>query len=79
MISEWWPSQVYYKKDGIWHRKGPGMVTGIENKQVFVSHGGICVTVNQCNLQLVNEPSPRKLRSDPVMNHLMEWDWELIN
>ena len=48
------------------------MVTGIENKQVFVSHGSIYVRVNQCNLQLVNEPSSQKLRSDPVMNHLME-------
>ena len=28
----------------------------LDNKQVFVRHGGIYVRVNPCNLQLVNDP-----------------------
>ena len=47
--------QVYYKKNDSQYWKGPATVIGIDNKQVFIRHGGIYVRVNTCNLQLVND------------------------
>ena len=47
--------QVYYKKDDSRYWKGPGTVTGSNNKQVFVRHGGTYLRVNPCNLQHVKE------------------------
>ena len=47
--------QVYYKKNDSQYWEGPATVVGIDNKQVFIKHGGIYVRVNACNLQLVND------------------------
>ena len=32
----------------------PGTVFEYDNKQVFVRHGGTCIQVSPCNLQIVN-------------------------
>ena len=48
--------QVCYKKNDSQYWKGPEMVIGIGDKQVFVRHEGIYVRLNPCNLQLVNDP-----------------------
>ena len=44
---------VYYKRQDQdrWH--GPGVVIGVENKQVFVKHGGEYYRVNPCHLRLL--------------------------
>ena len=47
--------QIYYKKDDSQYWKGPGRVTGYDNKQVFVRHGGAYLRVNPCNLHYVKE------------------------
>ena len=69
--------QVYYKKNDSQYWKGPATVIGIDNKQVFIRHGGIYVRVNTCNLQLVNDSVKNvkwKLDKDPpdVQNYSKE-------
>ena len=46
---------VYYKRHNSRCWKGPGIVIGHDNKQVFVRHGGIYVRVSPCSLMHINE------------------------
>ena len=56
--------QVYYKKKDSSYWKGPGMVIGYYNKQVFVRHGGTYIRVSPCNLELVNKAEEDLSKSD---------------
>ena len=54
---------VYYKRQGENEWRGPGLVLGIDGKQVMVRHGGKLVHVSPCSLQHVNSGS-RGIQSD---------------
>ena len=47
--------QVFYKRSDSGYWKGPGIVFGHDNKQVFVRQGGIYVRVSPYHLQLAIE------------------------
>ena len=51
---------VYYKHKDSDKWKGPGKVVGEENKQILVKHGGYCIRVHTCSLQLVDNIGPTK-------------------
>ena len=63
--------QVYYKKKDSSYWKGPGTVTGYDNKQVFVRHGGSINQVSPCNLQLINKPEGNENRSDEIISDII--------
>ena len=63
--------QVYYKKKDSSYWKDPGTVTGYDNKQVFVRHGGSINQVSPCNLQLINKPEGNENRSDEIISDII--------
>ena len=42
---------VFYKRNELSNWKGPGIVIGRDNHQVFVKHGGTYARVNPCHLR----------------------------
>ena len=48
---------VFYKRNELRKWKGPGIVIGRDNHQVFVKHGGTYVGVNPCHLRQSTETS----------------------
>ena len=59
---------LYYKKDDSQYQKGPGTVTGYDNKQVFVRLGETYLRVNPCNLRHVKETKEAVSQSEVVDN-----------
>ena len=46
---------VYYKRDADDKWRGPGVVVGIDGKQIFVKHGGAYIRVHVCRLQRIQQ------------------------
>ena len=49
---------VFYKGNELSKWKGPGIVIGRDNHQVFVKHGGSYVRVNPCHLRRSTDYKP---------------------
>ena len=56
--------QEYYKKKDSRYWKGPGEVTGYDNKQVSTRHGETYIRVGPCKLKLVNKVEEDLNKSD---------------
>ena len=57
---------VFYKRNVSSKWKGPGIVTGRDNHQVFAKHGGTYVRVNPCHLRQSTDTS---LEEYVIKNH----------
>ena len=58
---------VFYKTNESSKWKGPGIVTGKDNHQVFVKHGGTYVRVNPCHLRRSTDTSLERSNEESQM------------
>ena len=58
---------VFYKRNESSKWKGPGIVTGRDNHQVFVKHGGTYVRVDPCDLRRSTDTSLERSNEESQM------------
>ena len=64
--------KVYYRKNTEKKWQGPGHVVGIDNKQIFVKHGGEIYRVSPINIQ------PENVNAEPESQGSMTNNEELV-
>ena len=63
--------QVYHKCNDCNLWKCPGTVVGKGNTQILVKHGGQCVRVHPCRLQLKNKYQSNNINSSPTSSSFL--------